>query len=223
MNKKLLAVLVGVVCLAPSFARAQSSERDWSKVVDDSNIQEVIKNSRVSSVGRRAEAATTPAAPEAKYDSCSTRPGLAEHVANDLASYERAVVTAAVDTEAGPTIAHAVKTIAGYTASNNGQCVDKTIIAYLQDRGYDMVGDVKIAETGDSVALVSATSGVLLYGPSEIESYATRTFGGYLRSVADARDGGTDRLTRMCAKLASMTHFSSQNPLPDYCKALLNN
>ncbi|MFI5349208.1 MAG: hypothetical protein ACHQ2Z_06675 [Elusimicrobiota bacterium] len=223
MNKKLLALLVGVVCLAPSFARAQSSERDWSKVVDDSNIQEVIKNSRVSTVGQRGEAATAAAATGAKYDACSARPGLAEHVTNDLESYENAVVSAAIDSEAGPTVAHAAKTIANYTASNNGQCVDKTIIVYLQNRGYDAVSDVRISETRDSVALVSATSGVLLYGPSEIEAYATRTYGGYLRGVADARDGGTDRLKRMCAKLASMPYFSSQNPVPDYCKALLNN
>jgi hypothetical protein len=222
MNKKLLALLVGVVCLAPSFARAQSSERDWSQVIDNSNLQEVIKNSRISA-GQGAEAAKSAAATAAKYDACSARPGMAEHVTDDMASLENAVASAPLDTEAGPSVAKAAKMIGGYTASNNGQCVDKTVIAYLQNRGYDAVGDVKIVETRDSVALVSATSGVLLYGPSEIEAYATRTYGSYLRSVADARDGGTDRLKRMCAKLASMPYFSSQNPVPDYCKALLNN
>ena len=181
MNKKLLAVLAGVVCLAPSFARAQT-----------------------------------------KYDACSARPGQAYSVTADMADIVKKVASAPIDSSVEPAVASAIKTLNDYTASNNGQCVDKTVIVYLQNRGYDMVGDVKVSETRDSVALVSATSGVLLYGPSSIDDYAKRTFAGYLRSVADARDGGTDRLKRICEHLKSMPHFSGFE-LPDYCKALLNN
>ncbi|MFI5362508.1 MAG: hypothetical protein ACHQ49_11105 [Elusimicrobiota bacterium] len=227
MNRQLLAVLVSAVCMAPSFAAAQSAgadakaggEKEWSGVVDNDALRNIVKNSGITTASAQATPAPEAAAAQSgATDACSARPGLAESVTNDMAALENSVAAAPQDSTTGKAVDAGNDLISGYTSSNNGQCVVKTVIGYLQDRGYDMVGDVKVVDRHESVYFVSATSGVLLYGPSQIEDYAKRTFGGYLRSVADARDGGPEKIKRMCAHLAAMPKFPGYS-MPDYCAA----
>lgn len=215
------AVAVLGLSLRASAQESPEALKSRSAVITEDNIQQIIKDARVSVVGRESAAGKTASASAAPASAsvCAGRERMASDLSRDLGSWEAAMRASKQDDilADAATRKRAEAGVDAYAASNSGVCVDSVVLGFLQDRG--ALPPVRIVAQGDSISVAATGNGNTLHGAADVSRYARAELGAYLTSVADRRDGGEERLRRMCRDLRGMGGLAIA--MPDYCCPLI--
>ena len=99
-----------------------------------------------------------------------------------------------------------------YASGNNGQCVYKTVLAYLQKKG--IVGSHLIIRDSGSEVYLQSTNGVTQYNRASLGEFTRRNLELFLYDVK-SKTGRT--LKEACLSLYHLVKPADPSPLPDFC------